>query len=227
MTRIISPGLTDPSRERDSARVRASSCGMKPLLMSQGRQSLASAASGTACLIAAAFLAGQASPAMAGPVICTTSLEAPIVGIREASGAVSVPLSPVEVTRCGIVQTPAELMERRAYGWTSPFARGVDLTHQVTDLFGIAMGGGDGTKVMGFGFGDQTLIWDGTAIENTTQVLLDDQANPMPLRTADLLGVYGSSLGSGAPAPAPAPEASSGNSGAYRSFSSNLPVRGM
>ncbi len=136
-----------------------------------------------------------ALPAAAGPVLCTTSLEAPIVGSREASGAMSVSQSPVEVTRCGIVQTPPQLLERRAFGWTSPFARGVDMTHQLTDLFGIAMGGGDGTKVMGFGFGDQTLVWDGSAIENTARVLLEDQSNPMPLRTADLIGVYNSSLG--------------------------------
>ncbi|MFZ0409301.1 MAG: Occludin/ELL family protein [Cyanobium sp.] len=163
-------------------------------------------------------------PAAAGPVLCTTSLEAPIVGTREASGAISVPQSPVEVTRCGIVQTPPELLERRAYSWTSPYARGVDLTHQVTDLFGIAMGGGDGTKVMGFGFGDQTLIWDGTAIENTTRVLLDDQSNPMPLRTSDLIGIYNSSLGAAALAPVPEPSV---DSGAYRSVSSNRPVRAM
>ena len=147
----------------------------------------------TAAAVGSALVA--ALPAAAGPVLCTTSLEAPIVGSREASGASSVSQSPVEVTRCGIVQTPPQLLERRAFSWTSPFARGVDMTHQVTDLFGIAMGGGDGTKVMGFGFGDQTLIWDGSAIENTARVLLEEQSNPMPLRTADLIGVYHSSLG--------------------------------
>jgi len=164
------------------------------------------------------------APAGAGPVICTTSLEAPIIGTREATGAISVPPSPVEVTRCGIVQTTTELLERRAYSWTSPYARGVDLTHQVTDLFGIAMGGGDGTKVMGFGYGDQTLIWDGSAIENTARVLLQDQSNPMPLRTADLIGVYNSSLGGSAVIQVPEPSV---DGGGYRSATMNRSVRGM
>jgi hypothetical protein len=174
---------------------------------------------------AAASALLPARPAAAGPVLCTTSLEAPIIGTRDGNGVVSAPLSPVEVTRCGIVQTAPDLLERRAYSWTSPFARGVDMTHQVTDLFGIAMGGGDGTKVMGFGFGDQTLIWDGSAIENTSRVMLDDQSNPMPLRTSDLVGVYGSSLGGGVAMPH-APQATI-DSGGYRSATNNRSVRGM
>ena len=48
------------------------------------------------------------------------------------------------------------------------------------------MGGGDGTRVMGFGFPDQTIVWDGSAVENTYRVLLDQQSNPMPWRTADI-----------------------------------------
>jgi hypothetical protein len=77
-------------------------------------------------------------------------------------------------------------MERRFYSYTSPYARGIDITHQITDILGIAMGGGDGTKVMGFGFPDQTIVWDGSALENTYQVLLEQQSNPMPWRTADV-----------------------------------------
>ena len=163
-------------------------------------------------------------PAAAGPVLCTTSLEAPIVDSREVAGASSLSQAPVEVTRCGVVQTPPELLERRAYSWTAPFARGVDMTHQVTDLLGIAMGGGDGTKVMGFGFGDQTLIWDGSAIENTTRVLLEDQSNPMPLRTTDLIGVYNSSLGE---AVVPQTANLSQDSSADRSASVQRSVRGL
>jgi hypothetical protein len=48
------------------------------------------------------------------------------------------------------------------------------------------MGGGDGTKVMGFGFPDQTIVWDGSALENTYRVLLEQQSAPLPWRTADL-----------------------------------------
>ncbi|NDD44306.1 MAG: Occludin/ELL family protein, partial [Synechococcaceae bacterium WB9_4xB_025] len=82
--------------------------------------------------------------------------------------------------------TTPQLVERRFYSYTSPYARGIDITHQITDILGIAMGGGDGTKVMGFGFPDQTIVWDGSALENTYQVLLEQQSNPMPWRTADV-----------------------------------------
>lgn len=213
MARITQAGATEPLRGSELGSGWRSSCAY-PLF-----QVLTIAATTTA---AAALV--SALPAAAGPVLCTTSLEAPIVGSRDASGALSVPLSPVEVTRCGIVETPTQLLDRRSYSWTAPFARGVDLTHQVTDLFGIAMGGGDGSRVMGFGFGDQTLIWDGSAIEHTAKMLLDDQSNPMPLRTIDLVGVYNSSLGGSAMPQAPE---SSPDNGAYRSVTFNRTVRGM
>jgi len=116
---------------------------------------------------------------------------------REASGSLAIPASPVEVTRCLPVETVPELVERRAYGWTPPFAPGVDLLHQATSILGIAMGGVNGSRVMGFGFPDQTLVWDGTAIHNTTYALLDLQSNPMPQRTPDLVSVFSTSLGSG------------------------------
>lgn len=137
-------------------------------------------------------------PAWAGPVVCTTTLEAPVVGGPIGDGVAP---GPVEVTRCGVVQTTPQLMERRFHSYTAPYARGVSLTNQITDLFGIAMGGGDGTKVMGFGFPDQTIIWDGTAVENTYQVLLEQQSDPMPWRTGDVSNGYPSSLGSGGGAP--------------------------
>lgn len=135
----------------------------------------------------------SAGPVLAGPVLCTTTLEAPLVG----GGGGSPPAAPVEVTRCGALQTAPELMVRRFYSYTAPYARGVDLTHQITDILGIAMGGGDGTKVMGFGFPDQTIVWDGSAVENTAAVMLEDQSDPMPLRTLDLPGVFGGSLSVG------------------------------
>jgi hypothetical protein len=141
--------------------------------------------------ILAALLAGgtllaalaSASPAGAGPVVCSTSIEAPL-----ASAA------PVEITRCGAAQTIPELISRRFYSYTAPFERGVDLTHQVTDLLGIAMGGGDGSRMVGFGFPDQTIVFDGMAVQNTAAALLEAQHNPMPLRTADLHPCLNASL---------------------------------
>ena len=132
-----------------------------------------------------------ACPAAAGPVVCTTTLEAPLAG--SGPGGMNA-AGPVEVTRCGPVVTTPQLVEHRFYSYTSPYARGIDITHQITDILGIAMGGGDGTKVMGFGFPDQTIVWDGSALENTSQVLLEQQSNPMPWRTADVNNGFCQSL---------------------------------
>jgi hypothetical protein len=125
----------------------------------------------------------HAAPALAGPVVCTTTLEAPVANA-----------APVEMTRCGRVQTVPELVTRRFYSYTAPFERGVSLTNQVTDFFGIAMGGGDGSRVMGLGFPDQTIVWDGLALQNTTAVLMETQSSPLPLRTGDISPCFTTSL---------------------------------
>ena len=130
--------------------------------------------------------------ALARPVVCATSLEAPV-----ASTAVA-PAAPVEVTRCGPVERTDAMVERRFYTWTTPFARGVDVFHQVTDLLGIAMAGPEGNRLMGFGFPDQTIIWDGSALENTTNALIEEQSNTMPWRTVDISSGFDSSLASDA-----------------------------
>ena len=157
--------------------------GRSPARMAVGA-ALVGACSG-AC--AAALVGATAPAAEAGPVVCTSSIEAPLAGS-----------APVEVTRCGPVTTTGELMERRFYSYTAPFARGVDITHQITDLLGISMGGGDGTKVMGLGFPDQTIVWDGSAVENSYRVLLEQQSDPMPWRTADINNGYCQGLPQGA-----------------------------
>ncbi|WP_255003941.1 Occludin/ELL family protein [Cyanobium sp. HWJ4-Hawea] len=118
----------------------------------------------------------------AGPVLCTTS---------------------GELTSCAAVQTTPALVEQRFYTYTSPFASGVDLSHQVTDLLGIAMGGVEGNRLMGFGFPDQTIVWDGTVLQNTYQVLLEQQSNPLPWRTVDVGNGFAGSLASGGPSPKP------------------------
>jgi hypothetical protein len=95
------------------------------------------------------------------------------------------------------VGTVPELVDRRYFSYRSPFARGVDITHQITDFFGLAMGGGDGTKLMGLGFPDQAIIWDGSAVENTTTFLMDQQVHLVPRRTADLPTPYTTSVRGG------------------------------
>ena len=118
--------------------------------------------------------------------MCTTTLEAP-----ELSSAAT---APVEVTTCAAVETTSELMERRLYTWTAPYERGVDLVHQITDLFGIAVAGEGGTQVMGLGFPDQTIIWDAAATSSTTRALLEEQSPALPLRTQDLANGFDRSL---------------------------------
>ncbi len=62
------------------------------------------------------------APVAAGPVVCTTTLEAP-----DPSASA---MAPVEVTVCEPVERTAELIERRFFTWTAPYERGVDLVHQ-------------------------------------------------------------------------------------------------
>ena len=121
---------------------------------------------------------------LAGPLVCSTSVEAPPPGSGSA---------PVEVTVCHPTETTSELINRRFYTWTSPMARGVDPLHQLTDVLGIAVGGIEGNRFMGFGFPDQTLIWDGSALQNTTGALLKEQSPPLQIRTVDISSGFNAS----------------------------------
>lgn len=132
------------------------------------------------------------TPALAGPILCTTTLEAPRPG--------SAGTGPVEVTRCGVTRSAPEVMEQRFYSFSAPFAQGVNLLHQITDPLGLSIPGRDGGRIVAFGFPDQNIIWDGTAIENTASVMLTDQSGLMPQRTADIGNGFGTSLGAGAAA---------------------------
>jgi hypothetical protein len=148
-------------------------------------------------------------PSQAGPVLCTTTLEAPLIQPGQPLAARS---GPTEVTRCGVVGTVGELVEQRYFSYRSPFARGVGIPHQITDALGLAMGGINGNRLMGFGFPDQAIIWDGSAIENTTTFLMDRQVELVPRRTADLPSPFTTSvrngtqrIGEGPSAPLPYP----------------------
>ena len=131
----------------------------------------------------------QANPGQANPVVCVTTLEAPAPS--SSGGEV---LDPVEVSRCGPVKTTDSLVSERFYTWTAPFARGVDVMHQITDLLGIAVAGPEGNRVMGFGFPDQTIVWDGSAVQSTYEVLLEEQSPAIPWRTVDISNGFTSSL---------------------------------
>jgi hypothetical protein len=131
------------------------------------------------------------APAPASPVICTTTLEAPSPGSFRSGSA---PAGPVEVTRCGAVLTTGELVDRRAFSYRAPFARGVSLSHQISDVLGLAIPGREGGKIVAFGFPDQAIVWDGSAIQNTYQALLEEQSPVIPWRSGDLPNQFGTSL---------------------------------
>lgn len=144
----------------------------------------------TACMATAVSemaLSQMAAPVMAGPMMCTTTLEAP--DPSAGSGLV-----PVEVTTCGPTETTSALLNRRMFTWTAPFVRGIDVTHQITDLLGIAVAGTGGNQLMGFGFPDQTIVWDASAIENTVEALIEEQSPLSAWRTQDISNGFGSSL---------------------------------
>ena len=126
------------------------------------------------------------APAVAGPVICTTTLEAP-----DPSAEIR---SPVEVTTCESVETTRELVNRRFFTWRAPYAQGVGMMHQFTDLLGIAVGGPEGNRLMGFGFPEQAVIWDASAVGNTIEALIEEQSPARPWRTMDLSNGFDSSL---------------------------------
>ena len=183
-----------------------------------------------------ASLTLPALPAAAAPVVCSTTLEAPPQGARPGVAAAT---GPVEVTRCRVVETTDALVDRRAFTWRSSYARGVSLTHQITDTLGIAMGGSDGNTVMGLGFPDQAIVWDGSAIQNTTAMLLEEQGSPIPWRTGDLPNQFTSSLQTGADSsaipvaqfggyqPSPGLLGGSGRVSGPRFSPADAPVRGL
>ncbi len=136
--------------------------------------------------------------AWARPVVCTTILEAPDpseMPIFTNRGLSESSMGPVEVTQCGPLQsTTADLVENRFYSWTAPYTRGVDVWHQLTDMLGIAVAGKDGNRLMGFAFPDQTINWDGAALQNTYQLLLEEQSPSLPWRTVDISSGFDNSL---------------------------------
>ena len=140
-----------------------------------------------ATAVSEAAVSQMDAPALAGPVVCTTTLEA-------SDSSAGSALVPVEVTTCGPTETTSALLNRRMYTWTAPFVRGIDLTHQITDLLGIAVAGTSGNQLMGLGFPDQTIVWDAAAIENTVGALIEEQRPPNAWRTQDLSNGFGSSL---------------------------------
>ncbi|MBM5800035.1 MAG: Occludin/ELL family protein [Cyanobacteria bacterium K_DeepCast_35m_m2_023] len=137
---------------------------------------------GPLAMVALSLLAPMTpAAAVAAPVVCNTTLEAPAPGAKD----------PVEVTRCAPVQSVPALVQQRFFTYTAPFAKGVSVGSQIKELFGISTGS---STVLGFP--DQTIVWDGVALENTYGVLMEAQSDLIPWRTPDISNGFGCSLAS-------------------------------
>ena len=125
------------------------------------------------------------------------------VGIIIARGIDNAAACPAcaETLQAAIAETAASLGEDADFAalpeiapWRAAYAAGVDPLRQLTDLLGIASGGPDGRRLMGLGFPEQTILWDGSAIEATAARLLDAQGDPLPWRSGDVPSGFNSSL---------------------------------
>ena len=89
------------------------------------------------------------------------------------------------------------------------------------------MGGSDGSKLMGFGFPDQAIVWDGAAINNLYNRMLDAQSSPMPVRSPDLGNPFRSSMVMAPYAPRPLDPQPEALTGSASRPSSGGTVRGL
>lgn len=69
------------------------------------------------------MLALFTAAALAGPIVCTSTLEAPDSSASQSA-------APVALTTCFPIETTAARIELENHSWTAPYARGVDVVHQ-------------------------------------------------------------------------------------------------
>ena len=59
------------------------------------------------------------------------------------------------------------------------------------------MGGIDAERIVGFGYPEQAIVWNGERLQNNYKKLLEMQTDSLPLRTMDLQTAFEDSLGTG------------------------------
>ena len=84
--------------------------------------------------------------------------------------------------------------EEAFYKHNRPFYYTTDLISKLGDLLNIRIGGKDKVDFIGFGYKDQSLRWDGKALENSYHHFLDLQTKKYDLRGNDIPNGYDSSL---------------------------------
>lgn len=134
-----------------------------------------------ACLFALGGLINNYSGAIAEPLVCTTIFS------EDNSGA------QVQNT-CKRIETTYERLEKDLYTWRAPYNSGVGIFQSMNEDVGFAYGGINGTNFAGFGFPEQTILWDAGILQKNVQELLENQTELIPLRTADLPNAFESSL---------------------------------
>ena len=134
-----------------------------------------------AFLVAMGALINSSSGVIAGPLVCTTTFSGNNSGAQVEN-------------ICNRVETTYERLEKELYTWRPPYNSGVGIFQSMNEDGGIAYGGINGTNLVGFGFPEQTIIWDAGILQKNIQELLENQTEALPLRTADLPNAFESSL---------------------------------
>ena len=136
----------------------------------------------TACVVALATIVSSAYSADASPLVCTTTYNNTGVG------------TVLESSVCKSIESQNERLGEEIYTWRAPYSSGIGLFQGIAEDLGLAFGGINGTHIVGFGYPEQTIGWDGGILQKSVQELLELQAEPLPLRTADLPNAFESSL---------------------------------
>ena len=120
--------------------------------------------------------------ASAAPLVCTTTYNSTDGGTA------------LETSVCKSIETQDERLGEEIYTWRAPYSSGIGLFQGIAEDLGLAFGGINGTHFVGIGYPEQTIVWDGGILQKSVEELLELQAEPLPLRTADLPNAFESSI---------------------------------
>lgn len=90
---------------------------------------------------------------------------------------------PVNITDCREISSEDSIFEKNFFSYSAPFSLGVSIPYQLSDILGLSIKGEQGTLIKAFGFPEQKIDWDGTALSNTFKSLMSKQSRKMPIRT--------------------------------------------
>ena len=88
----------------------------------------------------------------------------------------------VQVTTCN-KSSQKKYFDNAFYKYSTSYATGVDIVHQFGNRSGIAFDDSSFPKIVAFGFLDQTITWDATALANAYHYGLAAQSMDQYIRT--------------------------------------------